>query len=423
MLGTVQVTGEYAKCSLRKLNASGNEVWEKLYDFEGLNSYGFSLIEKDNKLVFCGEVKNDVGQTDVLLVCTDLNGELIWKKTFGTDSLNESVKNIKPALGSGFIATGFITETSDADRQNDILVMRFDVNGDLGWQKSYGFSNNDYADAVCTVSDGYVITADVKRDDFTRTDYDIYCFKIDNEGNLVWDLMVGDDVQNGCQSMIETSNGDFLVVGESNGKNVPAFDVTLVRFTSAGELIYFKNIPAPGSDAGFSIAELSPDTFIIAGYSSSKDIAKPIDILLARVDGEGNELSRNYVGGSGIDLSYSVIATGPDRFYACGKFIENGDSQAILIGGDISSGITQILGNSQDLRLYPQPASDLLNIDLPGSSVIADIRLLNQLGQEVFSTSTILPTRLDLPDNCNGWLMLEIKIANEVYHRPFVVNR
>jgi len=404
--GIAQPDTGRSQCLLIKSSLSGEQIWLKQYGYPGYHSFTYSLIQSDSKLLLCGDIKTETGECDAMLICVDTTGQLMWQKSYGIPSLNESLKNIKLLPDGGFIACGFITETRDNDPQNDILVMKFSPNGELIWQQAYGFENNDYADAIEVVDDGYVLTADVKQSSLERNDYDIYVMKIDTAGNLMWDIIVGDELENGCQSATISSSGDFMVVGESTGAEGPAFDLTVVRVNSAGGLVYFKNIPVSGADAGFSIAEFKPDTFLITGYSNSNSKgSNPLDVLLSIIDGQGNELSRD--------------TPTKETFYAAGKAIENGDSQAILIGGfnSVLNGINHT-GNGGKLKIYPQPASSRFFIQWPNSLLDGRISLYNTEGGKIWFENLLPSGEVVLPPTLqSGVYLAEIIVKTGVYHQ------
>jgi len=84
-----------------------------------------------------------------------------------------------------------------------------------------------------------------------------------------------------------------------------------------------------------------------------------------------------------------------------------------------------IIGDSYIINIYPNPAKDLLNVemDLLQKQDI-DIRLVDMLGNELQSQSTYCPgslqTVMDIEALPTGIYILEIKIGNELIHRKVV---
>ena len=75
------------------------------------------------------------GQKDVYLLRTDPNGDTVWTRTFG-GSANDEGRDIKETYDGGFIIAGW-TE-SFGSGGSDVYLVKTDANGNLMWSKSYG---------------------------------------------------------------------------------------------------------------------------------------------------------------------------------------------------------------------------------------------------------------------------------------------
>ncbi|MBL0339740.1 MAG: T9SS type A sorting domain-containing protein [Bacteroidetes bacterium] len=103
----------------------------------------------DGGLVTCGTAS--IGATaDAYIVKISSAGVVQWKKTYGT-SLIETGKYIIQTSDGGYLMTGTIRLTN---LNEDILLVRTDVNGDTLWTRSYGNANNDYGNSVIELPSG-----------------------------------------------------------------------------------------------------------------------------------------------------------------------------------------------------------------------------------------------------------------------------
>ncbi len=358
---------DFDQYSLSLINETGELLWTKLFG-DSLNDYGLNLqLFGNSHVLICGEIKDNAGKVDAFVAMHKLDGERVWHKVIGVDSLNESYKFLEVLPDGGFICTGYITETTDTDPQNDILVTRFDSIGEVKWQKSYGFQDNDYSDAIrATPDNGFVLTADVKQFENGRTDYDIYILKIDSIGQEQWSLIIGDEREEGCQMIIVNTNGDYTVVGEQTGRSGIGFDGTIVRVSSTGELVYHKTIDGPGSDAIFSVIEVHPDTLVMAGYSNSYDISRPISGVMVVTDANGDELGRSYIGANGIDIVYEIIPNSLGGFSLAGSSTVDGISKYLFAQGSRSPSLAiQPILASDEFAVFPQPSSGKIQVYCP----------------------------------------------------------
>ena len=94
-------------------------------------------------------------------------------------------------------------------------------------------------------------------------------------------------------------------------------------------------------DVAYSIQQTSDDGYIIAGYSSSTDIADCVnqgsnDFYLLRIDQNGNVLWNRMYGGSDSDIGRSVQNTAENGFLIAGY------SLSTDIPGTTNSGLNDV---------------------------------------------------------------------------------
>lgn len=93
--------------------------------------------------------------TDVWLIKTDANGDTLWTKAFG-DSLINIGYGVKPTLDGEYIITGVKQQPVGT---YDVLLLKTDVNGKIIWSKTFGDSLNDVGNSVQPTGDGGYVVA------------------------------------------------------------------------------------------------------------------------------------------------------------------------------------------------------------------------------------------------------------------------
>ena len=87
-----------------------------------------------------------------------------WQKSFG-GSANDFAKSIQVTSDGGYILAGESSSNNGNITENhggvDYWVVKLDATGTIQWQKTYGGSNNDYANSIQTTTDGGYIVAGV----------------------------------------------------------------------------------------------------------------------------------------------------------------------------------------------------------------------------------------------------------------------
>ena len=99
----------------------------------------------------------------------------------------------------------------------------------MQWQRTLGGSAFDAAESIISTSDGgFLICGNSKSDDIDLTDNagenDLWLIKTDDEGNIVWQrAMGGSDLDYGFDAL-ETDNGALIMVGEASSVDFPQIE-------------------------------------------------------------------------------------------------------------------------------------------------------------------------------------------------------
>jgi hypothetical protein len=149
--GETQGTGDY-DVLLLKTDTSGNLMWAKTIGY-GSAETGYSVEQtSDGGYIIAGNY-DDVGviNKDIYLIKTDPNGNLSWSKTFDGGYIDEG-RSVKQTADGGYIIAG----SSFSQDSNSIYaaLLKTDVNGNLLWTRSFGEFNLDEGYSVDLTADG-----------------------------------------------------------------------------------------------------------------------------------------------------------------------------------------------------------------------------------------------------------------------------
>ncbi len=273
--------------------------WERSYGGTE-NDFGYGMIKSNSgaELIIIGATRSDdiemqhtpfvPGKFDCFLFKVDtVNGNIIDSVFFGgTD--DDFFSDIVPAFDGGYLVVG-TTNSNDGDVSGnhgaaDVWVMHLSENGTLLWKKCFGGSARDENPVICRTSDSsYVISAWTTSDDGDITfnhgvpgSYDIWNFKIDTLGNLLWSQTYGGSYDEYPAKIIETSDHGLIVVGDtySNDQQVSNFhggsDVYLFKTDSFGNFLWSNCFGGSSIDGGESIAVLNGKYYVL-GINISND--------------------------------------------------------------------------------------------------------------------------------------------------------
>ena len=148
-----------------KLDSDGNVQWQNTYG--GPEWDGAESIQQTTEGGYIVAVRTSsfgAGGSDIWILKLDSGGGIDWQNTYGGNNA-EFVGSIQQTTDGGYIVAGH-TSSSGAG-ETDVWVLKLYADGqpnpdDFGavaWQKTYGGSRTDSADAICQSADGGYIVA------------------------------------------------------------------------------------------------------------------------------------------------------------------------------------------------------------------------------------------------------------------------
>lgn len=254
-----------------------------------------------------------------------------WEIYFGgnKEDIGQSVIQAKDL---GYVLTGF-SESFGNDNDLDIYVVRTDVDGTEVWSNIYddGFAEHGY-DLIETIDAGFLVVGDIKPTPSSNSD--VYLLKINAAGQKLWAKQYGGDSTDVGLRIIPTSaGGGYLIVGKTNSQGAGQEDVLLVKIDNNGNQVWLKAHGTAGNDEGRSVVQLD-DGYLITGTAENPDNGTS-DIFLLKVDLNGNEVWRKYFGSaSDIDQGYDIVSTGDGNFAITGYTGSNSDAILIKVDED-----------------------------------------------------------------------------------------
>jgi hypothetical protein len=190
--------------------------WQKIIAEANTGGSTVSVVQADDGGFVIGANYYLSGGQKMTLVKTDRNGNVLWSRGYGSDGSNTMVALTK--VSGGYIITG--TTRSFGNGNNDVYVLRVDLNGQIIWSNTYGDWNNQSAASITSTVDGNFVIAATSTDPhiFTTSSggwpvnqNDIYLFKIDGNGNMLWNKRI--DAVDGLEaySVKESPAGNIIV--------------------------------------------------------------------------------------------------------------------------------------------------------------------------------------------------------------------
>ncbi len=89
-----------------------------------------------------------------ILTKTDINGNVLWKKTFGHDSYGSAFYIINKTAGKGCILSGSTTKYYNSNNYKDPLFVKLNSCGEIEWCTVLISPDNNYATGVVPLAEG-----------------------------------------------------------------------------------------------------------------------------------------------------------------------------------------------------------------------------------------------------------------------------
>jgi hypothetical protein len=216
-----------------KINQSGDVIWSK--NFGGSQEdFGQEVISTQDGGFLVGgfsssndfDVTGNFGNADYWVLKLDQAGNLLWNKNYG-GSMDDYLYGLAETEEGDFGLVGY-TYSSDFLVTNnygdlDVWLVKIDSSGNLIWDRNYGGSSSEEGHAITSLDNQFLITGMSSDIDHDVTEsfgwVDLWMFKVDGNGELIWQKSMGGDwADYGKYIQIDT-NGNGLVVGHYEHDN------------------------------------------------------------------------------------------------------------------------------------------------------------------------------------------------------------
>jgi hypothetical protein len=269
----------YWEALVLKIQADGEVDWRRTYSREGYYEEGPLSIEAtaDGGYIVAGYAARTLDfynvRMDAWVLKLDDDGDIMWQKVFGEDLIDQFYA-VQQTFDGGYIAAGYTHSYSEQPFHSDGWVLKLNANGDVEWQKAYGGERGDRFMSIQQSSDGgYLVAGRTSSfgavlSDFGLLGIDCWVLKLENNGDVTWQKTYGGGSGESAYSVKETSDGDFIVAGESSSFGAGTRDGWLLKLRYNGEIRWQKTYGGEEWDCINDIEE-TPDGYAATGWTKS----------------------------------------------------------------------------------------------------------------------------------------------------------
>jgi hypothetical protein len=187
---------------------------------------------------------------------------------------------------------------------------------DTLWTRTYGGAYDETGNSVQQTQDsGFIVVGETTP--LGSNDCDIYLIKTNPSGDTLWTRTFGGTWDDCGYSVRQTFDGGFIITGETESFGAGYQDVYLIKTNSSGDTLWTRTFGGTYSDVGKSVQQTSDSGFIIAGTTIPFG-ANNCDIYLIKTNPSGDTLWTKTFGGNYEDYGYSVQQTTDGGFVIAG---------------------------------------------------------------------------------------------------------
>jgi hypothetical protein len=321
---------------------TASSFFDRTYKGKGIGK-AFSVIQtSEGGYAVIGYTQNasdyssDSSSRVCWLVKTDSDGNMDWNKTYETGSAYSIIQT----GDGGYILAG--ETASFGAGGSDFWLVKTDFVGNIEWNRTYGGAYGESVHSMVQTSDGgYALIGETESFGAKFTDF--LLVKTDAFGNMEWnktyDAIGGRDY---TPYVIQTADGGYALMGRTQSSVVAGYDCWLIKTDSFGIIEWNQTYRVVGDPHPNSIVQTGDGGYTIAGGP---------DYWLIKTDSNGNiEWNRTYTLSSKGDWCHCMIQS-KDGSY--------------LLGGTISYNLmaltkTDSSGNLQWNQTYGYGATNSL---------------------------------------------------------------
>lgn len=348
--GSSNRTGSLLDFFIVKYSPEGNIIWDKHLNGSGNSSdqINDACLDKSGNIIVTGSITGNDLQSNIAVVKFDNDGDLLWERIFTTP---------KHTTGVGFStdidASGNAVVCGSLKDQNgyfDIAVLKYSPTGNLRWSRIYKGSGNGDDTPVGIKADvnGNIIVAGSAKTD--SSGIDLLVLKYNTNGDLQWEKLISGTAgfDDRAVSLITDQSSNIIVAGKLHNTDT-YIDWYYAKLNTNGNILWSHTYNGKGNsiDIPFSITTDDNSNILLTGYTRTDSLLGSEDILTMKINSFGTVIwSKFYDGGNGADQGNTIETDLYGNVYVGGASDEGGfHMEYVLIKYDAS-------GNFKWLQKY-----------------------------------------------------------------------
>jgi len=179
----------------------------------------------------------------------------------------------------------------------------------------------DIPHSIIRSSDGgYVIVGQIYGDFWAYCD--VFVVKLDSDGNVQWGKTIGGGYCEEAWSIAQDSDGNYVVAGRTLSFGING-EIYVVKLDSSGNIQWAKTTGGFGGEEAYSIIQAGDGGYIVAGFTNSFEFGTDYygDFIVVKLDSNGNFIWAKVIerGNYWSSYAWSIIQSSNGEYIIAGS--------------------------------------------------------------------------------------------------------
>jgi hypothetical protein len=416
---TFSFTDTTSDTYLVKTDAGGNEEWMKTIGSDTLDGANSILQTSDGGYFVTNHTEGyGAGDCDAWMCKTDAAGNVLWNQTYGCPEDDLGLDAIETS--DHFLVTCGVARTIEPS--GDAFLAKYTLAGDVVWIKSYGGPGGQDGWRLTESPDGgYVVAGNTIEN--ANGPIDIFIFKTDADGNLVWSYNYGGAGEEYTLGVCRATDGGYIVCGSSTSFGAGDEDAYLLKIDENGTQQWSRNYGGLLQDEAMGIVPAGDGGYALTGFT--KSFGDPLEAFILKTDAYGNQQWMKTYGDAASQKECNWIVACPDGGFAMtGSVQQAGSANADLYfvktdsDGNTSLNIENLSGTVPRFVVYPDPAVSTISLLYDSQVTSPEIRIFTAIGRMVFEGTN--EKKIDIATLTEGIYFITLRHNDKFYTQRFV---
>jgi hypothetical protein len=329
--GTTESFGAgYEDVILVKYDINGTQIWNKTWGGFNDDKAHKMTIDKQDYIYIVGYTSSyGIGTDDVAILKFDKNGNKIWNYTWGGANSDRAF-DVRFDGNNYLYITGYTV--SFGPSSFNLFLLKYDLDGNKIWNRTWGGDGQEEGLGLGIGNDGYIYVNGYTKS-FGNGLNDIVILKYNSNGDLQWNYTWGSQYSEYGQDLVLDSSNNIYTGGYVYYNTTAKANIILLKHAPNGTLLWKRewNSHYNDTDHGYGITRDSLNNLLICGRAENPNTSES-NAIIVRYDSEGNFLDDTEFGLELTEHYWSVLTLGLDDIYAVGSIeVAAGNYDTLLV--------------------------------------------------------------------------------------------